>query len=613
MQARRRSIAALVVAASLPTLSGAAGAADGDPSLKSCYSTGNLAPCVQLQPPFTAEDAELGPGGRHLYVAVGDPGGGYNGLRLFDVATGGTITPRPGPAAATQEVPHDLDFNADGKNVYVAAGSYLAVFQRDTITGALAQTQCFGPSPCTAVSGANSFFSVALDPDGRNVYARGVRQLTVFDRDPATGALSQKPGIAGCVTEEAALPCANAVGIAGGGLETVVSPDGRHVYVSNDDPGGVAVFNRDSSGTLGQLPGTAGGCITVGGTSGSAGGTECATGSPTLSQARAANLDAQGAFVVVSGAGGNTVFRRDAVTGTLTQTDCLDEVGGGSPPADCHEVKGAAGTDAALTPDGRDVVLNASEFGLSFLTLDRTTGKVAQRTNRGCVSAVVAAPCVHVPGLMGGGGGVTFSPTGMYVFAAFHGGSVAGFERDLGPRCQSRTITLRRRMPFAVKLTCANVNADNLRLEIAAPPTYGTLGQVDQRRDRVLYTPPPRRKGKDSFRYRGNILGSRGPASTITLNVVAAPARTDRTPPNTHITAGPLKTTTSRTVRFSFRSTERGSDFQCRPDWRKRWASCRSPKSYANLRRGRHSFLVRAIDGAGNVDRTPAKRVWVVR
>jgi DNA-binding beta-propeller fold protein YncE len=414
--------------------------------------------------------------------------------------------------------------------------------------------------------------------------------VVVFDRNAGSGALSQKLGPAGCLTEETALiSCSGAAGIVGSGFESAVSPDGRHVYVSNESPGGVAMFNRASDGTLAQSPGTGEGCVTVGGTSGATGGAECAAGPASLAEGRGVNLDPQGAFLIASAAGGNTLFRRDATTGRLTQAG----------------VSGVAGSDAAFTPDGTDVVLNAGGAGLSFFTLDRATGKLSQRVTQ-------------LPAILAGLGGVTVSSNGMYVFAAFrappaNGGSVASFERDVSPRCQSKAITLRRRKPVVVPLTCTDANDDQITLAIAAPPVYGTLGRVDQTNDRVLYTPDPRRKGKDPFKYRGTARGSSGPAATVTINVLAPPAKRDRRPPNTRITSGPPTTTSARTARFKFRSSERGSDFQCKPDWRKRWASCRSPKSYANLRRGRHSFRVRAIDPAGNVDRTPAKRDWTVR
>lgn len=607
MRPLRRLIGGAAIVSAVFVLSGAAGAADGDPFLKSCYSSPNAAPCIQLDPPAQAADAELSPDGRHLYAAVWNLGSGYNGLRIFDVGAGGTLGLRPGAAGTTDQAPSDVDFSPDGRTAYVAAGNQLLVFARDTTSGALGLVQCVGPAPCTPVTASTSFEAVAVSPDSASVYARGANQLVVFDRNAGNGTLGQKLGLAGCLAEEGPLACTAAAGLAGSANEIVVSPDGRHVYASNQSPGGVAVFSRAGDGSLSSA-----GCITVGGTSGLTGGPECLAGSPTLAQATAANIDAQGAHIVVSGPNGNTIFRRDTSTGGLSQTDCVDEVGAGPPPNGCREVKGAAGSDAAFTPDGNDLVLNAS-YGLSFFTFDRAAGRLTQRPTRGCIAAVAGAPCVHVPGILGGAGGVTVSPNGSYVFAAFRGGSIASFERDALPRCQSPTITVRTRKRFAVPLTCTDANGDAITLAIVSPPVFGTLGRVDQTNDRVLYTPDPKRKGRDTFKYRGTTLASPGPTATVTLNVVAPPVKSDRTPPNTRITAGPPKTTSLRKVMFRFRSTERGSDFQCKPDWRKRWASCRSPKSYANLRRGKHTFLVRAIDRVGNVDRSPAKRVWTIK
>jgi DNA-binding beta-propeller fold protein YncE len=595
-----RHSATLAVAFALLVVAGAASGAEGDAFLKSCYSSVGAAPCTALGPPFSGLDVEFDSERGHLYVAVADAGGGFNGVRLFDVGTGGALTPRAGAAYTTALPPQDLELSPDdGRNLYLAAGSHLVVLSRDFSSGALTHVQ--------SVSGLSTFDSLAVGPGGGNVYARGPNHLSVYDRNLSSGALTQKLGLEGCLMEEATLPCKpNARGIAGTSLETVVSPDGRHVYTTNQVPGGVAVFNRAADGTLTQ---PADGCVSVGGTSGSVGGVECAVGPATLAQASAANIDRQGAYVFVSGNGGQTVFRRDGSTGRLTQTDCLDEAGGAAAPAGCREAKGAAGTDAALTPDGNHAALNAKDVGVSFFTFDRSAGTLAQRTNRPCFSAAAAPPCQHAPGLMGGAGGVTIAPNALSVFAASRGGSVASFDLDVAPRCQNKSVTLRKRVPVWIALSCSDLNGDAVTLVPATPPTFGTLGRIDQAKKRIRYIPEDGRR--DSFRYRGTARGTAGPPALVTLTI-RAPVKTDRKAPNTRITAAPPKVTRSRTARFKFRSTERGSEFQCKPDWRKRWASCSSPKSYGRLRPGRHSFQVRAIDRAGNIDRTPAKRVWRV-
>ena len=42
------------------------------------------------------------------------------------------------------------------------------------------------------------------------------------------------------------------------------------------------------------------------------------------------------------------------------------------------------------------------------------------------------------------------------------------------------------------------------------------------------------------------------------------------------------------------------------------YAACTSPKHYSGLSEGSHSFQVRATDGAGNTDPTPASYTWTV-
>jgi Ca2+-binding RTX toxin-like protein len=82
--------------------------------------------------------------------------------------------------------------------------------------------------------------------------------------------------------------------------------------------------------------------------------------------------------------------------------------------------------------------------------------------------------------------------------------------------------------------------------------------------------------------------------------------------PNTKLTKGPKAKTKSHKTKFTFKSTEAGSRFQCKLD-RKAWKGCKSGVTYKRLKKGKHTFRVRAIDAAGNVDQTPAKKTWRIR
>src|SRR5215213_1951604 len=85
----------------------------------------------------------------------------------------------------------------------------------------------------------------------------------------------------------------------------------------------------------------------------------------------------------------------------------------------------------------------------------------------------------------------------------------------------------------------------------------------------------------------------------------------DTTTPDTDLNAGPTGGTSSTRARFEFSSSESGASFQCRLD-AGLWTACASPKSYSGLAEGAHTFDVRAIDAAGNVDADPASDTWTV-
>ena len=75
--------------------------------------------------------------------------------------------------------------------------------------------------------------------------------------------------------------------------------------------------------------------------------------------------------------------------------------------------------------------------------------------------------------------------------------------------------------------------------------------------------------------------------------------------PQTTLSGKPSRRTHDRTPTFRFRSSEAGSSFQCRVD-HKPFRPCRSPLTTGKLTFGRHTFAVRARDGSGNLDPSPA-------
>lgn len=85
----------------------------------------------------------------------------------------------------------------------------------------------------------------------------------------------------------------------------------------------------------------------------------------------------------------------------------------------------------------------------------------------------------------------------------------------------------------------------------------------------------------------------------------------DTTPPETSITKGPKAKTKKKSATFEFSSTEPGSTFECQLDG-KAFTPCTSPET-VKVKKGKHTFEVRATDAAGNADPTSASDSWKVK
>jgi hypothetical protein len=87
----------------------------------------------------------------------------------------------------------------------------------------------------------------------------------------------------------------------------------------------------------------------------------------------------------------------------------------------------------------------------------------------------------------------------------------------------------------------------------------------------------------------------------------------DRIAPSSTITKGPKDKTKKKTATFEFSATDARAvaGFQCSLDGGA-FAACSSPHTI-KVKRGKHTFSVRATDQAGNVDATPATDSWKVK
>jgi hypothetical protein len=128
------------------------------------------------------------------------------------------------------------------------------------------QSRCVVSAGVFNVNGAATA-KLVVSPDGRNAYlnARASSSLAIFDRDTTTGALTLKSGVDGCISNVALGACTVLTNYMPNPLAVSISPDGANVYV---DAGGtnelidtVLVFSRSAStGALTKLTG-ASGCL----------------------------------------------------------------------------------------------------------------------------------------------------------------------------------------------------------------------------------------------------------------------------------------------------------------------------------------------------------------
>jgi DNA-binding beta-propeller fold protein YncE len=215
-----------------------------------------------------ASSVSVSPDGKNAYVAS------YfsDAVAIFDRdATTGKLTQKANPDGCVSNTgsgdrcadgtaldgASSVSVSADGKNAYATSyfSDAVTVFDRNASTGGL--TQKPGTDGCiswTGTGGAcvdgealNGASSVTVSPDGKNVYAASVlsKAITIFDRNSSTGALTQEPGVDGCISETGTGGnCTDGVGL--DRVQSIaVAPDSKSVYAAAPISSAVSVFGLD--------------------------------------------------------------------------------------------------------------------------------------------------------------------------------------------------------------------------------------------------------------------------------------------------------------------------------------------------------------------------------
>jgi hypothetical protein len=276
--------------------------------------------------------------------------------------------------------PHLLDasgltLSSDDRFLYVTGtggSKQIEVYSRNKNTGALSDIECISqapaPSGCLTGRVVGDTQYIALSPDGKHAYAGQYDfGISVFDRNPTSGKLTQKSGKAGCVTgdgddDTGASTCT--VGrVTEGTFPLLVTPNGKWLYDTGFE--GFSTFRIDSSGGLSQESGT-NGCMTKDGKDNN-GASTCAIGravddpyggaiSP---DGRSLYISDYGSFPV----GGVAVFLLNPATGGTTQlagtAGCVTtdgSTGYGGPAGKCANGRALAyGYGMTVSPDGKSV------------------------------------------------------------------------------------------------------------------------------------------------------------------------------------------------------------------------------------------------------------------
>jgi hypothetical protein len=453
-----------------------------------CYKqTPSAGDCTQVKGMAEPLDVLVTPNGKFVYVVGWGSSTGTASVAAFSRnATTGRLTQLPGTkacigaaAGCTPGIAMDRGLNLymspDGHNIYETAQTANGAIAILTVNpdGSLSQLPGIDgcvtpggddgnghPNTCTPGTAVGLSYQLAITPDGKFLYdvSQSDSAVTVFQRDTTSGALTQKNGVFGCISQSGNSGACTPEPHLGSNRSVMISRDstGKLVYALGGST--IVQFTRNTNGTL-----TFKQCWSETGTDG------CLDANG-VSDLQSGAISPDGKLLVAKnddsgGTGGISFFNIDQTTGLLTQRP------------------GTAGC--------------ATQNGSTF------SG---------------GGQCAVVPAL-GGEGTVKFASNLLLNYGGFQNGSAVVFDRDFRPTCAGGSVGVPFNTATLVGLNCSDVNHDALSFHITQAPGAGLLGAIDTPNKRLFYNPFLGFTGDDLFKFTATARGVTSAPAQITLHV----------------------------------------------------------------------------------------------
>jgi hypothetical protein len=342
-------------------------------------------------------------------------------------------------------------------------------------------------------------------PDGTSAYASTANALLSFEVG-SNGSMTQLDGSAGCITHVDVEDCATWPLLTQiGGIE--MAGNKRVLAISRLDDA-LSAFPRKAASGLLSTP-LAGQCLDAQGDAGCRQSNRVRT---------PVGLAATKGHAYVASDADRVASVRVRTSGGLKPQGCVDD-----DTADpCRQAR-AIGGPTGVTAIGAHVYVASLRDSAVTVYEQRGSALIPMLGRRGCLVDSTDAPITDCSRgrALSGLSAIVASPDGTSVYALSAAeDTVAVLDRDsAAPTCEDVSVATGRNDAVGIRLTCRDADHDKLRLGIVDEPSHGTLGRIDQRRDRVRFTPARGFTGNSRFTYRATARGVQSPPATVRIDV----------------------------------------------------------------------------------------------